>query len=127
MANWMKMGVAALAVALAAPRHAAAQTGPRLAGTVWMQTSPAAPAGTFRIFLADGTHVTGSCSETYRLDRWSRQTARRVTVNENGTAIPMDVTFSGTELRLRLLLKGGAREERFRPARVPFLCPEGRR
>jgi hypothetical protein len=117
--------VAALAIAVSA--DAGTQARARLTGTVWMRTAPAEPAGTFRVFLANGTAMAGSCTETYRLDRWRMSSASRLTVTEDGVAIPADVSFSGTEMRLRLRLRDGTREERFRPARVPYLCPPARR
>ena len=119
-------GVAAGGTVAAAERtDARAQSRGRLAGTVWMRTSPATPAGSFRIFLGEGTAVTGSCTETYRLDRWRMASASRLTLSEDGVTIPVQVAFTGGELRLRLRLRdGGTREERFRPARVPYLCPQ---
>lgn len=39
--------------------------------------------GTFRIFLPNGTHVTGSCGETYRLDRWRSVSPTRLIVTED--------------------------------------------
>lgn len=135
MANPRRLPAAAilaLSAALAAPAwpdsgSGPAQARPRVTGTVWMRTAPAEPAGTFRIFLADGTHVTGSCRETYRLDRWRTVSPGRLAVDEDGVEIPVDVSFAGPELRLRLQLGRDVRQERFRPARAPFLCREGRR
>ncbi|HEX8361499.1 MAG TPA: hypothetical protein VF613_15400 [Longimicrobium sp.] len=118
---------AAALVGITRAADADAQARSRLTGVVWMRTTPAEPAGTFRIFLAGGTVMTGSCTETYRIDRWRSNSASRVTITEDGIAIPADLSFNGAELRMRLRLRDGVREERFRPARVPYLCPSTRR
>lgn len=120
--------LAVLLVAASAPSAQRAQDPDRIMDRVWMRTRPAEPAGSFRVFLANGSVMTGSCTETYRLDRWRMNSPTRLTITEDGTAIPADVAFAGRELRLRLrLVRGGVREERYRPAAVPFLCPVGPR
>jgi hypothetical protein len=135
MLRFMRLAAGALVPALVVPFVAASapsaqrpQDPDRIMDRVWVRTRPAEPAGSFRVFLANGTAMTGSCTETYRLDRWRMNSATRLTITEDGTAIPADVAFAGRELRLRLhLVRGGVREERYRPAAVPFLCPEGPR
>ncbi|HEX8271493.1 MAG TPA: hypothetical protein VF615_02505 [Longimicrobiaceae bacterium] len=123
--------VPALAVPLAAGLgagggEAAEQQTGRLTGRVWMRVQPAEPAGSFRVFLPNGSVLTGSCRETYRVDPWRMSSASRLTITEGTEAIPADVSFRGEELRLRIrLVRGGTLEERYRPARVPYLCPEG--
>ncbi len=134
MLRFMRFAAGALVPALAVPLVAASvpsdqraqppQDLDRIMERVWMRTRPATPTGSFRVFLANGTVMTGSCTETYRLDRWRRDSPTRLTITEDNTAIPTDVALAGRELRLRLhLVRGGVREERYRPAPVPFLCP----
>lgn len=115
--------IAALAIPLTSGAGPApAQSTGRLTANVWIRTAPAEPAGSFRVFLANGTTLSGSCTETYRIDRWRSNAPNRITIVENGQPIVSEITFSGPELRMRLRLTGGVREERYRAARVPYLC-----
>jgi hypothetical protein len=98
------MVLLAVAPAASVPAGGPPQVRARVVGTVWMRTAPAAPPGTFRIFLSDGTHVTGSCSETYRLDRWRAVSPGRLTVTEDGVAIPLDVSFAAPRFGLQASL-----------------------
>jgi len=94
-------------------------------GKLWVATDPSAPLGTIRIFLADGTLVMDSCFETYRLARWESVDARRIAWQEDTARIEADVDDSTAgELRLRLRLVQEIREEHYRIAAVPFLCPD---
>ena len=136
MTNTRRLLALALVPALAVPLAAgfrdapeasgAAQRTGRLTDRVWIRVRPAEPAGSFRVFLPNGSVLTGSCRETYRVDPWRMISASRLTITEGTEAIPADVAFQGSELRLRLrLARGATREERYRPARVPYQCPEG--
>lgn len=94
-------------------------------GKLWLSTDPGAPLGTIRVFLADGTLVMDSCFETYRLARWERVNARRIAWQEDTARIEADVDDSTAgELRLRLQLVQEIREEHYRVATAPFLCPD---
>lgn len=94
-------------------------------GKVWVSTDPGAALGTIRIFLAEGTLVMDSCFETYRLARWERVDAHRIAWQEDTARIEADVDDSTAgELRLRLQLVQETREEHYRLAAVPFLCPD---
>ncbi|MBD0321601.1 MAG: hypothetical protein ICV87_14790 [Gemmatimonadetes bacterium] len=114
--------VAALAIPLMSGAGPSQNTA-RLTASVWIRDTPAEPVGSFRVFLANGTTLSGSCTETYRIDRWRMDAPNRITIVEDGRAIVSEVTFAGQELRMRLRLTGGVREERYRAARVPYLCP----
>ena len=122
--------VAAACSAPSAPPPAAtpAPAAPRaFVGKIWLSSDPAAVLGTMRIFLADGTLVMDSCFETYRLARWEALDGRRVAWQEDTARIEAEVdeTTAG-ELRLRLQLTQEVKEERYRVADVPFVCPDAR-
>ena len=122
--------VAAACSAPSAPLPAAtpAPAAPRaFAGKIWLSTDTAAAPGTMRIFLADGTLVMDSCFETYRLARWEALDGSRVAWQEDTARIEAEVdeTTAG-ELRLRLRLTQEIKEERYRVADVPFVCPDAR-
>ena len=131
MNRWEIAAVAILAAACGAPSAlppaaAPAPAAPRtFVGKVWLSTDSAAAPGTLRIFLADGTLVMDSCFETYRLARWEALDGGRVAWQEDSARIEADVdeTTAG-ELRLRLRLTQEIKEERYRLATVPFVCPD---
>ena len=78
-----------------------------------------------RIFLADGTLVSDSCWETYRLSRWSREAEDSIRWEEDGQAIHAQiVALSEDELRLRLALVSGSEHKRYEAAQAPFVCPD---
>jgi hypothetical protein len=94
-------------------------------GKTWLATNPAAPLGTFRIFLPDGTLVMDSCVETYRLAKWQRVDERRIAWQEDTAKIEAELSQPAPDqLQLRLRLGGDVKEERFRLADVPFVCPD---
>jgi hypothetical protein len=96
-------------------------------GRTWLSTDPGAAPGTLRIFLADGTLVMDSCFETYRLARWEALDGSRIAWQEDTARIEAEVD-DGTagELRLRLQLTQEVRQEHYRAATVPFVCPDAR-
>lgn len=107
------------------PPERSGQQPPSFVDTAWVSTDPGAPLGTIRIFLADGTLVMDSCFETYRLARWVSVDARRIAWEEDTARIEADVDDSAAgQLRLRLHLVQETREERYRLATVPFVCPD---
>jgi len=96
-------------------------------GKTWVSTDSSAPLGTLRIFLADGTLVMDSCFETYRLARWKAIDDRRIEWEEDTARIEAEVTQAGSnQLQLRLHLVSEVKEENYRLAEVPFLCPDSR-
>jgi hypothetical protein len=100
---------------------------PSFVGRIWLSADPAAAAGSLRIFLPDGTMLMDSCGETYRLARWELVSATRIAWSEDGTRIEADLTeATPDQLRLRLHLVNEQKEERYRPAPVPYVCPDMR-
>ncbi len=97
-----------------------------LLNRVWVRQdgSDALP-GAMHIFLADGTLVSDSCWETYRLSNWQQLSDREIAWDEDGMTINADIaSLTSDELVLTLKLVGGLEEQRFAPASVPYLCPD---
>ncbi len=104
---------------------AAASLAHALTAHAWSTSDPSTPAGTLLIFTADGTLLMDSCFETYRLCKWSMASDSVVTWQEDGAEIRATVAAASPEgLTLRLALKDGEAEQHFRPATVPFTCPD---
>lgn len=81
--------------------------------------------GVMHIFLADGTMVSDSCWETYRLSNWQQLSDTEIAWDEDGMTINADIaSLTSEELVLNLKLVGGDEEQRFAPASVPYLCPD---
>ena len=98
---------------------------PSFTGKVWVQTDSDLP-GVMRVFFADGTLVMDSCWETYRLAQWRQVSEGSLVIVEDGQEIPTEILDApANELRLRLTLVGGEKkDETYRPAKVPFVCPD---
>ena len=133
----MMRAVVVIACALAAacqtppadqePRAASREAQPPFVGKTWLSTDPSAAPGTLRIFLPDGTLVMDSCGETYRLARWRSIDERRVEWQEDTARIEAEVAQAGADqLQLRLHLVSETKEETYRLAPVPFVCPDAR-
>lgn len=104
------------------------QTDPSFVGKTWVSTTSPDLPGVMRIFLADGTLVMDSCWETYRLAKWRMASGNELVWEEDGQEIRAGVESGGEELVLRLhLVDGTIKEERYRPASVPYLCPDMKR
>jgi len=97
-----------------------------LINRVWVrQDSSDALPGVMHIFLADGTMVSDSCWETYRLSNWQQLSETEIAWDEDGMTINADIaSLTSEELVLSLKLVGGVEEQRFAPASVPYLCPD---
>lgn len=96
-----------------------------LLNKVWVQQGETPSPGAMQIFLADGTLVTDSCWETYRLSKWQQVSDTAISWDEDGMTINADiVSVSPKELVLTLHLGSDNIEQRFVPAEVPYLCPE---
>ena len=107
------------------PPSGEAQRPPELVGKVWVSTNASAAPGTFRIFLPDGTLVMGSCGETYRLAPWRAFDQSRIEWTEDTARIEAQITqLTGERLQLRLQLSGEVKEEAYRPAKIPTVCPD---
>jgi hypothetical protein len=107
-------------------RPASPEAQPFVAKT-WMSTDRSAAAGTLRIFLPDGTLLMDSCGETYRLARWRAIDERLIEWQEDTARIEAEVSqVSADQLQLRLQLVGELKEENYRLAQGPFMCPDAR-
>lgn len=96
-----------------------------LLNKVWVQQGETASPGAAQIFLADGTLVTDSCWETYRLSKWQRVSDTAISWDEDGMTINADiVSLSPSELVLELHLGNDTVEQRFVPAEAPYVCPD---
>jgi hypothetical protein len=107
------------------PAEGDAARQPDFVGRVWVSTDASAAPGTFRIFLADGTLVMDSCWETYRLAPWRPIDHRRIEWTEDTVRIEAQITqLTAERLQLRLQLRGEVKEETYRLAKVPTVCPD---
>ena len=89
------------------------------------QDAASALPGVMHIFLADGTLVSDSCWETYRLSKWQQVSETEISWEEDGMTISADISsLSADELVLNLKLTGGDEAQRLAPAKVPYVCPE---
>ena len=96
-----------------------------LLNKVWVQQGDSASPGTMQIFLADGTLVSDSCWETYRLSKWQQVSETAISWEEDGMTINADIaSLTEDELVLALKLGSDVLEQRFTPAVVPTVCPD---
>ncbi|MDB5505480.1 MAG: hypothetical protein JWR75_118 [Devosia sp.] len=98
-----------------------------LVNTVWIRSDQGVDGlpGVMQVFLADGTLLSDSCWETYRLSQWQKLSATSISWDEDGMTIAADiVSVTADELVLNLKLIGGDEEQRFAPASVPYVCPD---
>ena len=96
-----------------------------LLNKVWIQQGDTASPGAAQIFLADGTLVTDSCWETYRLSKWQQVSDTAISWEEDGMTINADIVrVSPSELVLNLHLVSENVEQRFVLADVPYVCPD---
>ena len=97
-----------------------------LLNKVWVRAdSEAGLPGPMQIFLADGTLVTDSCWETYRLSKWQQVSGSAISWDEDGTTINADIAeLTQSELVLSLKLGSDVQQVRFVTATVPYLCPD---
>lgn len=131
LALWGIGGVAALP-AMAQEDRTATETSAEgtplkrsLANRVWVKTDSDDLPSVIRIFLSDGTLVSDSCWETHRLSPWRMTSETGLTWNEDGMDITAEIlSVSTAELVLKLNLVGGAVEERYQAATVPYVCPD---
>ncbi|GHA15633.1 hypothetical protein GCM10007989_08010 [Devosia pacifica] len=97
-----------------------------LLNRVWVRADETGLPGPMHIFLQDGTLVSDSCWETYRLSEWQQVSTSRISWDEDGMKIDADIaSLNEGELVLRLHRIGGSVEEqRFTAANVPYVCPD---
>ena len=66
-----------------------------------------------------------TCGETYRLARWRSIDERRIEWQEDSARIEAAIRQVGPDqLHLRLHLVRELKEEDYRLAQVPFVCPD---
>ena len=97
-----------------------------LLNKVWVRTDadPALP-GPMQIFLEDGTLVSDSCWETYRLSKWQQVSETSISWDEDGMTIAAEIaSLTDEELVLNLKLGSETQEQRFTVATVPYVCPD---
>lgn len=95
------------------------------ANRVWVKADADALPSVIRVFLSDGTLISDSCWETHRLSPWRMTSETGFTWNEDGMDISAEIlSVSATDLVLRVDLVGGAVEERYTAAHVPYVCPD---
>lgn len=110
---------------LIAPAANTATGDDQLVSKVWVAADGSAAPGTFRVFLPNGTLVMDSCWETYRLVTWRRVDDRRIEWTEDTARIEAQVAeLTSDRLRLTLQLTNEVREETYRLAQVPTVCPD---
>ncbi len=97
-----------------------------LLNKVWVRAdSDDALPGPMQIFLADGTLVSDSCWETYRLSKWQQVSESAISWDEDGMTISADIaSVSDKELVLNLKLGTETQEQRYVLASVPYVCPD---
>ena len=97
-----------------------------LLNKVWIRAdADAAQPGPMQIFLGDGTLVSDSCWETYRLSKWQQVSETSISWEEDGMTINADIaSVSATELVLNLKLGSEVQEQRYTTATVPYVCPD---
>lgn len=96
-----------------------------LVNKVWVLQGEDASPGAMQIFLPDGTLVSDSCWETYRLSKWQQVSETAISWEEDGVTINADISsLTADELVLSLKLGNDVQEQRFVPATVPTVCPD---
>lgn len=92
---------------------------------VWVSTDKTDPPGEMRIFLSDGTLVSDSCWETYRLSRWHIEAGGIIVWHEDTAEIKAKILESNdATLKLRLDLIDGTKQATYTAASVPYVCPD---
>ncbi|WP_196258215.1 hypothetical protein [Pelagibacterium limicola] len=100
--------------------------GVSLTDRIWVRSDDTSGMpGSMQIFLSDGTLLSDSCWETYRLSSWVMTSDTTLVWNEDGMDIPAEIVeLSEAELVLSLDLVNETITQRFEPAPVPYVCPD---
>ena len=100
------------------------RTTPSFTDRVWLRADAGSAPGAMQVYLSDGTLISDSCFETYRLSSW-RLEGEDLVWSEDGIDIRARlVSVDSNALVLRLMLRGGEEEQRFTAATVPYVCPD---
>lgn len=124
---------AGLVATLAAPASAQMMldelTSSMIAGTslterVWQRTDTPDLPGSMQLFLSDGTLLSTSCWEGYRLSNWRMTGEDTLSWDEDGITIPATIVeIDEVSLVLDLtLVSGEILTQTFEVAPVPFVC-----
>jgi hypothetical protein len=97
---------------------------PSFTDRVWLRTDAGSAPGAMQLYLSDGTLLSDSCFETYRLSSW-RLEGEELIWSEDGIDIRARlVSVDANTLVLRVMLRGGEEEQRFTAATIPYVCPD---
>ena len=97
---------------------------PSFTDRVWLRADAGSAPGAMEVYLSDGTLLSDSCFETYRLSSW-RLEGEELIWSEDGIDIRARlVSVDANTLVLRVMLRGGEEEQRFSAATVPYVCPD---
>ena len=97
---------------------------PSFTDRVWLRADAGSAPGAMQVYLSDGTLISDSCFETYRLSNW-RLEGEELVWSEDGIDIRARlVSVDADALVLRVMLRGGEEEQRFTAATVPYVCPD---
>ena len=97
---------------------------PSFTDRVWLRADAGSAPGAMQVDLSDGTLISDSCFETYRLSSW-RQDGDQVMWSEDGVEIRARVASADAgALTLQIHLPAGDEEQRFAAATVPYVCPD---
>ena len=111
--------------AVAMPGSGANGTRDVVENRAWIDTDPAAPKGTLRAFLSDGTLVMTSCTESYRLAPWRWMDGTTLVWEEDGKSIRADVVMAERkEMALVIDPDGMNQSHRYAAAQSPVVCPD---
>jgi hypothetical protein len=93
---------------------------------VWIDQDSAAPQGSLRAFLSDGTLVMTSCTETYRLSPWRWVEGATLVWEEDGRVLRAEVAMvERDDMGMVIDLGDGERlTQRFKAAKAPVVCPD---
>jgi hypothetical protein len=93
---------------------------------VWIDQDSAAPQGSLRAFLSDGTLVMTSCTETYRLSPWRWVEGATLVWEEDGRVLRAEVAMVERDnMGMVIDLGDGERlTQRFKAAKAPVVCPD---
>jgi hypothetical protein len=93
---------------------------------VWIDQDSAAPQGSLRAFLSDGTLVMTSCTETYRLSPWRWVEGATLVWEEDGRVLRAEVAMvERDDMGMVIDIGDGERlTQRFKAAKAPVVCPD---
>ena len=93
---------------------------------VWIDQDSAAPQGSLRAFLSDGTLVMTSCTETYRLSPWRWVEGATLVWEEDGRVLRAEIAMvERDDMGMVIDLGDGERlTQRFKAAKAPVVCPD---